>query len=294
MDMSNKPVREHFLDQVDRLIDWVALAPKMEAISARTRSSLPLAWVRMLLLARWYGLSDGTLREACDDRLSFRRVIGLAEQADAAALSGAYPDGLPDAPAEVQDLVNAVNAQIAARGFTMKAAGNGDPVLAATAAEHARDNEQISDTTLFQPGEMAKLLREAEPLLARAGAQMHDRPPTTGPGKPQARSVRETKAVSGVIEWPWGATTELREHLNIGRQFGFCPFARELQPYGHVSRKHAELLVYGDGIWVRDLGSSNGTFVNDDEVPKGQAYLIDVDSRIRFGPNFVLLLKLRQ
>jgi pSer/pThr/pTyr-binding forkhead associated (FHA) protein len=96
------------------------------------------------------------------------------------------------------------------------------------------------------------------------------------------------------VEWPWGATTLVTDKLNIGREFGFCPVAHELQPYRHLSRRHAELLVSDAGIWVRDLHSHNHTFVNDEEIPPGQAYLVDTDSRIRCGPNFVVLLKLER
>ena len=82
----------------------------------------------------------------------------------------------------------------------------------------------------------------------------------------------------------------------LGREgigcLAFSPLAQELTPYTHVSRKHAELLVYGDGVWIRDLGSRNGTFVNNDEVPKGQAYLIDGESIIRFGPFLAVSLKI--
>jgi pSer/pThr/pTyr-binding forkhead associated (FHA) protein len=35
---------------------------------------------------------------------------------------------------------------------------------------------------------------------------------------------------------------------------------------GHVSRHHAELNVFAGTIWLEDLGSSNGTFVNGDRV----------------------------
>lgn len=98
--------------------------------------------------------------------------------------------------------------------------------------------------------------------------------------------------VRAILEWPWGQRTRLTEHLNIGRDYQFSPLAKDLTPYTHVSRKHAELLVYGDGVWVRDLGSRNGTYVNDEEVPKGQAYLIDSDSIIRFGPLLAVALKL--
>ena len=115
----------------------------------------------------------------------------------------------------------------------------------------------------------------------------------TGPATLQPPAECESGLVHGVIEWPWGGTTELKERLNIGRDFGFCPFARELQSYPYVSRKHAELVACVDGIWVRDLHSHNWTFVNDQEVPRGQAFLADSDASLRCGPNLVILLKLK-
>src|SRR5260221_4552079 len=112
MDMSNKPTQEHLLDQIDTLIDWVALTPQMQAISTRTRSSLLLATVKMALLGRWYGLSGPLLREACQDRLSFRRFLGLTAQPDNAEAIDSYCDDLEEVAAEMQDLINAVEAQL--------------------------------------------------------------------------------------------------------------------------------------------------------------------------------------
>jgi pSer/pThr/pTyr-binding forkhead associated (FHA) protein len=44
---------------------------------------------------------------------------------------------------------------------------------------------------------------------------------------------------------------------------------------GHPSRRHARLVVDGDGLWVEDLGSANGTLVND--------RLITERTRLRHG-----------
>ena len=38
----------------------------------------------MLLLARWYGLAETALLEACQDRLSFRKFLGLPLEDDGA------------------------------------------------------------------------------------------------------------------------------------------------------------------------------------------------------------------
>lgn len=37
-------------------------------------------------------------------------------------------------------------------------------------------------------------------------------------------------------------------------------------PHEQVSRRHAEVVRRADGVWVRDLGSANGTFVGGDQV----------------------------
>ncbi|MFM9428409.1 pSer/pThr/pTyr-binding forkhead associated (FHA) protein [Variovorax sp. GrIS 2.14] len=53
-----------------------------------------------------------------------------------------------------------------------------------------------------------------------------------------------------------------------------------------VSRRHAVLIKEGSSVWVRDLGSSNGTFVNDERVvccrlEHGDTVVIG-DYRLRF------------
>ena len=47
-----------------------------------------------------------------------------------------------------------------------------------------------------------------------------------------------------------------------------------------ISRRHAEVVADGDGVRIRDLGSSNGTFVNGAKLEQGTAALEDL---IAFG-----------
>ncbi len=47
-----------------------------------------------------------------------------------------------------------------------------------------------------------------------------------------------------------------------------------------VSRVHAELVARSDGLWVRDLGSKNGTFIDEIRVESGR---IPAGSRLRLG-----------
>lgn len=50
-----------------------------------------------------------------------------------------------------------------------------------------------------------------------------------------------------------------------------------------VSRRHLEILMNDDNYWMRDLGSTNGTILNDDRVIAGNLYELKHNSRIGLG-----------
>ncbi len=112
------------LNRIAEALDW----SELDAIMAELRSAStgrpgwpPLAMLKALLLAQWYGLSDPELEDALADRLSFRRFVGLP-------LDGGVPDettlcrfrnelarrGL------TERLLAAVDAQLTTRGLVLK------------------------------------------------------------------------------------------------------------------------------------------------------------------------------
>src|SRR5215510_9240508 len=110
MDMSSKTAAENFLSQVNRLIEWSRLDPLIQAIADRLRAEVPAAAVKMMLLARWYSLSEGALLEACQDRLSFRKFLEMAPEDDCegdARLVEIYRRLLAQAPLEAQNVIHA-------------------------------------------------------------------------------------------------------------------------------------------------------------------------------------------
>src|SRR3954447_12711371 len=69
-----------WLDRLDAALDWPALETIVAGIYAGREGGPaypPLTHVKLLLLQRWYGLSDEGLEAAVDDRLSFRRFAGI-------------------------------------------------------------------------------------------------------------------------------------------------------------------------------------------------------------------------
>lgn len=324
MDMFGKG-SESFLSQVGRLIDWSRLDPLIHAISDRIHAEVPQAAVKMMLLARWYGLSEQALFEACQDRLSFRRFLGLPPEDDGSdgQLAETYRRQVTQAAIEAQNVIHAIEAQLLAGGFSIRPglaaeaavvpvasdsmaddfgmdsdpAGSGLAGSAPPGGTSPADFRRLLETSFFQPGEMADLLRQGEAAFVRGGAKVAtstDPPRRAAPTELEPLPEQEAPPIHAVVEWPWGFTMDLTDRLRVGRDHHFCLFASELQPYLHVSRKHAELAPCPEGVWVRDLKSRNGTFVNDDQLPSGQAFLVDSDATLRFGPHCVLQLKIRR
>jgi IS5 family transposase len=272
---------------------------------------VPPSSVRMLLIARWYGMGEAALLEACRDRISFRRFLGLPieDGSDDGLLADAYRRHAARAPVEVQNLVHAVEAQLLAKGYAIRPGMSAEAAIVQVTAdagpEHmdpgpenagaAVDDSRMRETLFFQPGELADLLQHGESAFVRGGARMASSATLShGSGELTPPPQREIPPLHAVVEWPWGLVMELTDRLKVGRDHHFCIFASELRPYLHVSRKHAELTPCPEGVWVRDLKSRNGTFVNDDQLPSGQAFLVDSDANIRFGPHCVLQIRLKR
>jgi hypothetical protein len=280
------------------MVDWSALQPLLEASSAGAQTPLSLPSLKIALLKQWYGIAESEAAFAVLDRLSFRSFIGYTDtgtEEDAAILAD-LRDGVWSRHPALEQLVRAVENQLLDLGYAVRNGHLHEPSIA-PCTEAGEDMPAPSSTALYRPGELGQMM---EALTAKAQEEGRD-PVALPESRPiydesapllGSMPVSQAEPVRAVLEWPWGQKTELSANLNIVREYSFSPLARELTPYTHVSRKHAELLVYGDGVWVRDLGSRNGTFVNNEEVPKGQAYLIDSDSILRFGPLLAVALKI--
>ena len=77
--------RRDRLSEIAALIDWRPFEGLLSPIHASARGEAsypPLMMFKVLLLQRWYDLSDPAMEEALYDRLSFRRFAGLALEDD--------------------------------------------------------------------------------------------------------------------------------------------------------------------------------------------------------------------
>ncbi|WP_146059082.1 FHA domain-containing protein [Actinomadura rubteroloni] len=100
------------------------------------------------------------------------------------------------------------------------------------------------------------------------------RPLTSKPhGAPQAAPTLRVQFPSGDVKVAAG------QHLVLGRDAGQSPVANTFTQYDNVSRRHSTVWLDPSGTaWVRDEGSTNGTFVNGERLPRGvEAPLRDGD-----------------
>lgn len=86
-------------------------------------------------------------------------------------------------------------------------------------------------------------------------------------------------------DWLAGQRFEISRHAVLGRDSS-CDITI---PGTHLSRRHAELAIKGGALLIRDLNSSNGTFVNEEKVSEtalkpGDSIRFDVLHFKVYGP----------
>ena len=100
-----------------------------------------------------------------------------------------------------------------------------------------------------------------------------------------ARTVRDIdvgQAASCALVFPWGRVPVVGQ-FGVGREAGFSPISGQLGSFATVSRRHA-VVGAAQGQWlVRDLGSTNGTYLNDERLAEGESRAIGNGDRVGFS-----------
>lgn len=93
-------------------------------------------------------------------------------------------------------------------------------------------------------------------------------------------------AGGATIAAPWGVL-ELRTDrpLDLGRDPTFSPFAHELERFDNISRHHARIELRGDGVYVTDFGSTNGTYVDGRRLTPNLPERVDAGAGVRLASN---------
>ncbi|EEP70274.1 hypothetical protein MCAG_00601 [Micromonospora sp. ATCC 39149] len=109
-----------------------------------------------------------------------------------------------------------------------------------------------------------------EPPQRPAGAGPSAAPATTRDASPDVAAFR--------LDFPFGPVPVGRAEVRIGRADDLGEIALRLGAHGNVSRQHALVWVEHDELYVQDLSSTNGTYVNDRRLdPHTRQRLFDGD-----------------
>jgi len=135
-----------------------------------------------------------------------------------------------------------------------------ESVVVGTSLEYGAASERARPSLLF--------MGDIEALAAV-------KPEETSPG---GEETPEEK--SYILESPLGDIFHLVDGENrVGRSA-----TNEIHiPAEKISRHHARFLIAGDTIELIDLGSTNGSFVNDTRLEKNQPISLNEDDEVRFG-----------
>ena len=157
----------------------------------------------------------------------------------------------------------------------------------------------LADVRAVHAGEAERLKAAVEADASAAGGAGvaggdEQRQPAAAVQSPPAaggHTVRDPSAASCTLLFPWGRVP-VPGQLGIGRESGFSPINRQLDTYPTVSRRHAVISV-AHGQWaVRDLGSTNGTYLNEARLPTGETRPIGNGDRVGFSRGLQVVVEI--
>lgn len=114
-----------FLEAIDAAVEWESMARPVRKLYRNDEGGAPaqppVMMVKILMLQKWFGLSDPQMEEQLNDRVSFRRFVGLrgSEPAVDETTIVKFRRRLREAGLE-EELVRIVARSMAAKGLLVK------------------------------------------------------------------------------------------------------------------------------------------------------------------------------
>lgn len=264
-----------FVLQAAACIDWNGLDPWMNAVDAKLGTTLPASVYKLHLLAVWFKLDGAALEQACIRRAEFRRFIAAPLHGPIvdAQLYREYEPRLRRAPTALNKLVAAVELQLIDCGFFPPTEVLGELDLSDPAGRE-------TVPTLVLPRAPRPVARACEADLDAAQSSVAPTPPAAAPA-PERHAM---------LIWPWGEITVIDRRIHIGRDTRYSEFAKHLGADRKVSRKHAVIEPADHGVMLHDLGSVNGTYIDDEPMHHSDTRLLTEDAVVKFGTELAVML----
>jgi len=167
-------------------------------------------------------------------------------------------------------------------GAGVQTSGNSGPQSQPHGMPHSTPNIQADETDLRTCMVCGTSNQHKAHFCGRCGASLAGRPP----GKLQVLGPNGVLWERRILENPF----------NIGRR----SLSRQIFPHldltyndpaAYCSRQHARIVADAGGYFIEDLGSANGSFLNDRRLPPGVPTRLRNGDRVRIGKvqlNFIL------
>ncbi len=127
------------------------------------------------------------------------------------------------------------------------------------------NGRQVSARTPIKDGDLLVLGRVGVSVVAERKAPALAKPEPANDDRTRVRAALPRFLLRGVSGATLGKTYAVTDNAVIGRQ----PDCDLPIPAEEVSRHHARLKVTPEGVLVEDMGSANGTWINDKRVQSG-------------------------
>jgi len=114
------------------------------------------------------------------------------------------------------------------------------------------------------------------------------------PGSLRCRYCDRPLARASLL-WPWGEQTAIEDELLVGREAP-APAAliqRLEAQFDNVSRQHALLRVQEGALWIEDLASTNGTFIDEVRLAARQPVRVRDGACLRFAAKLMATAHVR-
>lgn len=148
------------------------------------------------------------------------------------------------------------------------------------------NGKAITEATPVRPGDLltfAEVRARAVAVEKSAPAPIRRDEPADDDGATKVRVALPKYVLRGVSGETFGRIFPVGQTLVAGRQ-SECEIHI---PSDGISRRHAELKLTADGVMVEDLGSANGTYINDRRINRE---LLKPGDELRFDTVRFLLL----
>jgi IS5 family transposase len=229
--------RRDVLAEIDGLVDWAPFATALKDIHSAAKgepSYPPLTLFKVLLLQRWYGLSDPAMEAALFDRISFLRFAGFSTDDETPDHSTIWrfrerlgKDGL------IERLFAELQRQLGARGVLVKQGTLIDASIVPSAARRPRMDE--GETSPTDPD--ARFGANNERRRFTFGYKMHV---AVDAGSAMVRAWRLTSANVQEVTVAASLLPEEAGTIYADRGYDSGPLRRELASRG-----------FGDGLMRR-------------------------------------------